>query len=58
MTKATRAMKACRRSQRYESCVLGVKSKARGTKRRKMQLAAAVCTVQVCHGKVRHPGGV
>lgn len=51
-------MKACRRSQRYESCVLGVKSKARGTKRRKMQLAAAVCTVQVCHGKVRHPGGV
>lgn len=57
MTKAQRSMKACRRSNRYERCVLDVKAKARGSKGRKMQLAAAVCTVSVCHGKVRHPGG-
>lgn len=57
MTEKQRAMKSCRRSQRYERCVLDVKAKARGTKRRRMQLAAAVCTVSVCGGKVRHPGG-
>jgi hypothetical protein len=57
MTKATRAMKACRRSARYERCVRGVKKGASGSKARKMGLAAAVCTVSVCGGKVRHPGG-
>lgn len=54
---SSRKMAACRRSAKFERCVLDVKATARGSRRRKMQLAAAVCTVSVCHGKVRHPGG-
>jgi hypothetical protein len=54
---SSKKMAACRRTAKFERCVLDVKATARGSRRRKMQLAAAVCTVTVCHGKVRHPGG-
>ena len=54
---SSKKMAACRRSAKFERCVLDVKATARGSSRRRMGLAAAVCTVTVCHGKVRHPGG-
>lgn len=58
MKMSRKKMAACRRTAKFERCVRDVKKTAKGSKQRKMGLAQAVCTVSVCHGKVRHPGGM
>ena len=51
----SKKMKACQRSRKMESCVRSVERKSPGAKT--SGKAYAICSVSVCGGKVRNPGG-